>query len=146
MKAKLEDTQGCWNFLLRRTSRVLARHYDDALRPFGLRSTQFNVLAVLAQRGPVSLSELAEVLALERSATARNLKPLERLHYVTVTPGKDKRMRIAEITTRGRKTLMKALPAWGIAQDKITAAFATNEADRIVKAVRKVGQSLENEN
>ena len=33
----INKTRGCLNFQLRRTSRLLARYYDDALRPFGLR-------------------------------------------------------------------------------------------------------------
>ena len=142
MSVKLEDTRGCWNFLLRRTSRIIARHYDVALRPFGLRSTQFNMLAVLAQKGPTSLTELASFLAMERSALARNLKPLERLGYVSIKPGKDKRTRISEVTNAGQKKLMQALPAWSAAQKEVAKSLGDSESARFVRIVQKMGSYL----
>ncbi len=142
LSVKLEETRGCWNFLLRRTSRILARHYDDALRPLGLRVTQFNVLAVLAQKGPTTLTDLSQVLAMERSAVARNLKPLERLGFVMVKPGDDKRTRVADVTGRGRKKLMQALPAWAEAQGEVSDSLGINEASHFVKLARKVSERL----
>ena len=68
---------------------MLGRYYDDALRPMGLRITQFNILAVLAQTGPIAITALAEVLGLERSALARNLKPVTRKRFVIVSTGSD---------------------------------------------------------
>jgi len=43
----IEQTKGCINFQLRETSRLLARYYGDALRPVGLRITEFNVFAIV---------------------------------------------------------------------------------------------------
>src|SRR6516225_3392721 len=83
----IEKTRGCLNLHLRRVSRQVSRHYDDALRPVGLRITQFTILAVLAQSGPLSLTDLANLLGMERSALARNLKPIAREVWVVVAPG-----------------------------------------------------------
>src|SRR6516225_1728379 len=51
--------------------------YDDVLRPLGLRVTQFNLLAVLTQTGPIAITALADLMGMERSALARNLKPIQ---------------------------------------------------------------------
>lgn len=142
MTVKLEDTRGCMNFIIRRTSRMIGRHYDDALRPHGLRSTQFNVLAVLAQMGPTSLSVVADVMAMERSALSRNLKPLERQGFVAIKPGTDKRTRAANVTSKGLRKLKKALPAWRSAQDELEALIGTTDAKRLVNIVAKVASRL----
>ena len=62
---------------LRSATRVLTQAYDEVLRPSGLRTTQFSILARLAGVGPVPLSELAELLAMDRTTLARNLRPLD---------------------------------------------------------------------
>ncbi|MDH3474180.1 MAG: MarR family transcriptional regulator, partial [Rhodospirillales bacterium] len=64
--------------MLRRTARRLTQAYDQALRPSGLRLTQFSVLANLTRSGGLSITDLAELLAMERTTLTRNLRPLER--------------------------------------------------------------------
>src|SRR6516165_11727629 len=115
----IEQTRSCLNLHLRRVSRQLSRHYDDALRPVGLRITQFTILAVLAQTGPISVTDLAQWLGMERSALARGLKPVARKRFVTVSQGHDKRTRLAEITRAGRRKLDDALPGWNRAQSDL---------------------------
>ena len=44
------DAGGCAHARLRKAMRVVSRAYDAALRPAGLRATQFSLLAVLARR------------------------------------------------------------------------------------------------
>ena len=117
MTPKLKDTQQCLNFLVRRAARILARHFDEALRPVGLRATQFNMLAILAQTPAMPLTRLADLLAIERSALARNLKPLERRGYVAIKAGEDRRARVVVLTRRGAKKLQAALPVWSRAHE-----------------------------
>lgn len=141
LTAKLEDTPQCLNFLLRRSARILTRLYDDALRPVGLRSTQFNVMAVLAMKGPTPLSALATVMAMERSALARNLKPLERKSFVAINVGKDRRTRIAALTPSGRRKLTRALPHWVTAQDQARKLVGNAGANNVAKLARKIASS-----
>jgi DNA-binding MarR family transcriptional regulator len=138
----LEETRTCLNFLARRTARILARHYDDALRPHGLRSTQFNVMAVLAQKGTTTTNELAQIMALERSALARNLKPLERQGFVVVDEGKDRRTRIATLSAKGRRKLLRALPAWSTAQDAAKDLFGADNVDCLVRLAQSIDNSM----
>lgn len=138
MATQLEDTRGCLNFLLRRTSRIVARYYDEVLKPTGLRTTQFNVLAVLAQTGPISFSKLASILGMERSALARNLKPLERSGYLIAIPGEDKRMRMAELTQRGKEKLKSALPHWAKAQNYLAQELGSGNVSRLTAMLKNV--------
>ena len=138
----IEKTQDCLNFQLRRTSRLLGRYYDDALRHLGLRITQFNLLAVLAQTGPIAITALAELVGMERSALARNLKPIERRKLVTVIPGKDKRTRTVTLAPAGRRKLEEALPKWDQAQTQLIRKMKPDGASGLVQALAKIRTAI----
>lgn len=113
-------TRDCHCLAARKRARELTRQYEAALRPFGLRATQFSVLAALAQTGPLPLSKLAGLLGLERTTLTRIAGVMERDSRISVTQGDDERVRVLNITAKGRRALAKALPAWKGVQDKIT--------------------------
>jgi len=125
----IEETQDCYCLAARKRARELTRRYEVALRPFGLRATQFSVLAVLAQTGPLSLSRLAGLLGLERTTLTRIAGVLERDNRIAVTQGDDERVRELSITTTGKRVLASAFPAWKRVQDDI-AGNAQDEKDR----------------
>jgi DNA-binding MarR family transcriptional regulator len=138
----IDRTRGCLNFQLRRTSRLLGRYYDDALRPIGLRITQFNILAVLAQTGPIAITALAEVLGLERSALARNLKPITRKKFVILSTGSDKRTRIVKLAHGGKLKLDEALPKWDYAQRQLVKDLGHSRAVALGQTLSKIRTAL----
>src|SRR5215831_11249476 len=84
---------------LRRASRAVTRHYERAFRGTGLRATQFSILAMLSQTGPLPVSILAEKLGLERTTLARNLRPLEARNLLRSRQVRaDQRVRRVELT------------------------------------------------
>ena len=116
---------------IRRASRATGQMYDDALRPSGLRGTQFSVLAVLFKMGPSTVTDLGERLVLDRTTLSRNLRPLERRGLVSSAPGRDRRIRFVQLTDLGRETLARALPLWVRVQDELTAALGESRARRL---------------
>ena len=120
----------------RMASRVLSRLYDDALRPFGLRTTQLSILSRLEDEGPLGLTQLAARLALERSTLTRDLAPLERRGLVRVAPGADRRHRVAELTADGRASLEVAWPAWRAAQDDVRVRAGVDRVERALADLR----------
>ena len=140
-RSTLEDPT-CLNFQLRRTARQVSRYYDDALRPLSLRVSQFNVLAVLAQTGPMAVTELADILGMDRSALARNLKPLARRGLLKVAPGKDRRTRLAALKPAGKRKLASALPEWGRAQERLVARVGRDEALRLAEFLGRLRSAL----
>ena len=127
---------------LRSTARLVSRHYDDFLRPVGLSAAQFNILAVLAQRGPSSLTDLANVLDMERSALARNLKPLTRKGFVVLSYGEDRRRRVTEVTRAGRRKLQAALPEWNRAQTELRAKLGPDQAALLIRVMLQISSFL----
>ena len=69
----LSDSSNCLCFNLRKAARALTQTYDAALKPAGVTAPQFALLSTLAGYGPVSLSDLAAALGMDRTTLTRNL-------------------------------------------------------------------------
>jgi DNA-binding MarR family transcriptional regulator len=112
----------CYATALRRADRALSRVYDHALRPAKLTTPQFSLLSLL-DRAPhdLTLSDLANVQAMDRTTLTRNLAPLVREGYVTISRGRDRRRRAARLTPAGFDALQRARPLWQQAQERIAA-------------------------
>jgi DNA-binding MarR family transcriptional regulator len=93
--------------------------YDDALRPFGLRSTQFSILQALSKTGPKLQGELAELLALDGTAFTRAAQLLRKRGWVATVKGTDKRERWVSLSDSGTAELARARPAWESVQQKV---------------------------
>jgi DNA-binding MarR family transcriptional regulator len=106
----------CTNANLRKTSHTITQLYDEFLQPSGLLGTQFRLLGAVASKGATALTPLAKELGLDPTTLARNLKPLTREGLVEISIGEDRRTRMVEITEKGQKALLKALPLWEEAQ------------------------------
>lgn len=59
-------------------ARAVTRAYDEALRPVGLRSTQFTVLVAASVANGIPLNRLATMLGLERTTLTRSLTGIEK--------------------------------------------------------------------
>jgi len=109
----LHIRDNCLCLHVQRAARVLARRFDEALRPVGLTSGQFSLLASLNRPEPPSIGMVANVLAMDRTTLTANLKPLERRKLVKIVPHKnDKRNRLVNLTKAGHRLLEEALPIW----------------------------------
>jgi DNA-binding MarR family transcriptional regulator len=115
----LAMTRSCPVLAARRRARALTRHFDAHLRPHGVRSTQFSVLAMLAQRGPTGRGRLADGLGLERTTLTRSAATLERQGWIETLGTDDARERPLALTEAGRRVLDAALPAWKEALDRL---------------------------
>lgn len=122
----------CANFNLRKASRAVGQVYDAALRPLGLKGTQFSLLTALALTGPVTLTRLAEELVMDRTSLTRNLQPLVRRGYVGETRGDDRRQRILGLTEAGLEAYETALPVWRETQARIEARLGAERLERLL--------------
>jgi len=114
------DIRICAHANLRKAMRVVSQAYDAALRPSGLRATQFTLLAVLAGQGELPLTKLSEILVLDRTTLTRNLKPLLAQGWLEIGREKDERIRLISITDAGRSLVAEATPLWREAQIRVT--------------------------
>lgn len=117
--------KACTHDTLRRLMRRLSQHYDARLRPLGLKTTQYSLLARTAWLGPVRPVDLAEAMGLEASTLTRNLKPLVQAGWVTLGPGADARSRLVSLTDAGRVKLAEARGPWREAQAALADLLGT---------------------
>jgi DNA-binding MarR family transcriptional regulator len=130
----LEPAQGCVCFNIRKSARAITQLYEDALRPTGLRATQFTLLVATRVMGTATISGLAKVLVMDRTTLTRNLKPLEKQGFVRILPGnEDRREREVTLTITGQETLTEALPLWKTVQESVTEALGQGRVTRLLK-------------
>ena len=114
------------------TTRAVTRLYDDALRPVGLRTTQFSVLARLDDEGPSPLTRLARRLLLDRTTLGRELDGLVSRGLVEIVAGPDRRTRIVSLTKAGRARLGECYPLWRAVQLDVRERFGRDRVDALL--------------
>ena len=130
------DPLNCTCFGLRKAARAVTQMYDQALKPSGLRATQFSLLAAAEHVGPCGIGELAELLVMDRTTLTRNLKPLLDQGLLESVAGADRRRRPVAITTEGRAALATALPYWREAQVRMTGSLGRARWRRLIGDLR----------
>lgn len=109
----------CAALRTRMAARRVTRAFDEALRPTGLKVTQFSLLVAIRLGAPSSISELADRLALERTTLTRNLQLLEKDGLIALGPEGPRRARSMRLTTKGEEVLAQGAPLWRQAQDTL---------------------------
>jgi len=109
----------CTAHNLRKATRAVSGLFDEAMRPTGIRISQFGVLVALALAEEATVSKLARLLDLDRTTMTRNLAPLERQGLVASAAGDDARNRHLRLTEEGKATLASALAVWQRVQARV---------------------------
>jgi DNA-binding MarR family transcriptional regulator len=109
----------CMCASLRRASRGLTQFYEEALRPLGLRSSQFTILQALSIAREVSQGVLGEILSMDSTTLTRTLKTMSREGWIAERRGKDRRERLLSLSDAGRDRFNLAVPAWETAQAQL---------------------------
>lgn len=123
---------------LRRCARALTQHYEDALRPLGLRGSQFTILQALELAGEVSQGQLGEILAMDSTTLTRTLDIMARHGWITKRSGKDRRERLLRLAKAGQLQLNRALPAW----QKVQSRFRRRLGDEPWKQLMKLANDV----
>ncbi len=121
----------CHCILLRKATRKVSSYYDEALAPLGVNIGQFSLLRNIRKLEPVSLTDLAHKVELDRSTVGRNAKVLERLELVAIGHGEDQREAMLTIAPKGREILDKGAPLWDGVQDEIDARLGREKAEQL---------------
>lgn len=141
---EIAECRECTCFNMRKATRVVTQIYDDAMRPTGLRATQFALLVHTYAIGPVALTKLADVMATDRTTIARNLEPLEKEGLLCIEDGEDRRSRIIRITDDGCRKLAGAYPLWKRTQDEVKKLMGTDEWSQMMDKVSVMADRLRN--
>ena len=134
-----KDPLVCNGAALRKATRRLSQLYDTALAPCGLSTAQRSVLVHIERAGTPTMTELAYAMVLDRSALARNIKPLERDGYLVQRPDdEDGRSRRVELTPAGRAKLTESNRLWRKAQNRFEAVYGEERAAALRVALAEI--------
>jgi DNA-binding MarR family transcriptional regulator len=122
----------CLCLHVQRAARVLARRFDEALRPLGLTNGQFSLMMSLNQPEPAGIAGVASLLGMDRTTLTAALKPLQRRGLVKVkTDPEDGRGRQLVLTAKGMRLLAEALPVWERMHAEVEGGMSDGSAGRL---------------
>jgi DNA-binding MarR family transcriptional regulator len=127
---------------LRRTSRALTQIYEDALRPAGLRGTQFTLLQALSLTGEVTQGQLGEILAMDSTTLTRTLNIMNRHGWIAKRRGKDRREWRMRLSRAGEIQFQHALSYWQKAQTSVRRQLGKELSDNLMKLTQDVTNAL----
>jgi DNA-binding MarR family transcriptional regulator len=131
--------QLCNCLALRQAARAATQLYDRHLAAADMRTTQFSILVNLRRLGPMTINQLAEKMALDRTTLGRNILPLERDGLIAIKQGTtDKRRKELELTQAGTERLRRAAKLWANAQKEFEARFGVERAAGLRSELREV--------
>jgi DNA-binding MarR family transcriptional regulator len=116
---------------LRRAARLLTQRYEEALRPVGLRASQFTVLQMLSLVGEANQGEIARVLAMDSTTLTRTLGVMTRSGWLARRHGDDRREWRFRLAPGGQKKLKQALPRWERVQETLRRKLGQSRWDAL---------------
>ncbi len=125
--------RGCLGVRVGRLQRLVSRRFDQSLRPLGLSVSHLEVLSALTLwNGPARPSELAEMLAIERSTMSRNLALMEAkgLIHTSETSATGRTMAVT-ITDAGSTALVDVRAVWTMVQNDLATLVGGDAAETL---------------
>src|SRR5512146_801296 len=129
----------CVAVRLRALNRVITNLYDEALRPFGIKVSQMNILVATAKLEVARPAALCRILQLDASTLSRNVERMRARGWLEVVPGEDARTQPFRLTTAGRRLLERTIPAWREAQHEAIEYLGQEGVTVVDKALKKSG-------
>jgi DNA-binding MarR family transcriptional regulator len=123
---------------LRRTSRALTQDYEEALRPVGLRATQFTILQVLFRAGEVTQGELGKMLAMDSTTLTRTLAIMAQHGWIEKQRGNDRREWRLRLAREGKVQLKRGNSEWQKVQARLRAQLGNERWHALLNLTNEV--------
>src|SRR5271169_1571710 len=127
---------------LRRTSRALTQLYEEALRPLGLRASQFTILQVLSLAGEMTQGEMGQFLAMDSTTLTRTLAIMSRHGWILRQRGEDRREWRIQLSSSGRAQFRRALPHWEKVQAIVKKKLGGNRWNELMQFSNDLTQAV----
>jgi DNA-binding MarR family transcriptional regulator len=128
----------CLCATFRRASRALTQRYEQAIRPLGLRGTQFTVLQALSLLGEASQGKLGKILAIDSTTLTRTLAIMLRDGWIAKEKGPDRRAVRLRLTKAGQAQFKRALPAWERVQAQLRIELGSEQWEKLLSLANSV--------
>lgn len=130
--------RNCLSASLRRTERLITRHYDSYLEGTGVTAAQLPILATIHAVPEPTFRLLAEQLDLDRSTLSRNLSLLERRGLLEIGASSGPKPAGLALTRKGREALRRAHVRWTSAHNQLEQALASPSMTKVLSSLQAV--------
>jgi DNA-binding MarR family transcriptional regulator len=128
----IEELGSSAGFLLALLGQEAMRQLRDALTTHDLKPRQFQILDLLADRGPIGQRELGETMAIDHSILVTMLNPLEADGMIErKRSDTDRRRHVVTVTRAGKRRLANAAQAQREAEDALFAGLSEQQRDQL---------------
>jgi DNA-binding MarR family transcriptional regulator len=134
----------CLALNLRKTARIVSSIYDNAVRPAGIRMTQFAILATVGHNPNVSITGLAEWIDSDRTTAQRGLDVLRRRGWIVARKADAGNLRELALTQEGEKKLAEAYSLWEKTQNQIVDRLGDFKARNLLRHLSNTRKLLIN--
>lgn len=138
MKGPKTPALPCLCATIRRASRALTQLYEEALRPVGLRATQFTILQFLTEAGEVTQGVMGQMLAMDTTTLTRTLEIMVQRGWITKRHGEDRREWRIALTKSGESQFKGALPYWEKLQTRLRGELGKERWDKLMELSSEV--------
>lgn len=134
------DFSECLVLNSRMAARAITRRADQKLRAVGITAAQFTILGVLSRGDRLSITEVADSIAMDRSTLSRNLQLLESKAIVAGRSAQRGNGRIYSLTAEGEALMERALPIWQASQAELRQMLANPDFATVIAALQQVAR------
>ncbi len=132
------DPSDCNCNALQQAARQVNQLYGRHMAKEGLRTGQYSILAKLNRLGPMPITELASILAMDRTTMSRAVQPLKRDKLIAIGAGEDGRTRLVRLTAAGEARVASASARWREAQKEFEQALGPGVAAQLRETLSRV--------
>jgi MarR family transcriptional regulator, 2-MHQ and catechol-resistance regulon repressor len=143
-----EDTSGVHVWLvLGKAFRALATHAEGSLNlsRTGLGDSDFRVLEVLLHKGPLPVNTIGPKVWLTPGSISVVVDRLEKKALVKRRNTDDRRVRVVELTAKGRALITKTFGEHAAAMEEGATILSTEERLTLLRLLKKLGKGREEE-
>ena len=133
----LRATRECMSFNIDSAARTISRLYNNRLGKVGLNTHQFILLNGIYLHQPVSFTEAAEYLNLERSSLKRAIDILVREGWIHVEKADIGNTKLLSVTEAGWGKLEEGYEHWAAAQ-RLVKKHMGKELSSFLKGTQKL--------
>ena len=145
---EMQDTSGVHVWLvLMKAFHALAAHAEESLNlsQTGLGNSDFRVLEVLLHKGPLPVNTIGPKVWLTPGSISVAVDRLEKKALVRRNNTDDRRVRLVELTAKGRALIARISREHAAAMEKAAGVLSTEERLMLLRLLKKLGKGREDE-
>jgi MarR family transcriptional regulator, 2-MHQ and catechol-resistance regulon repressor len=145
---EMEDTSGVHVWLvLGKTFHALAAHAEQSLnlRRTGLGDSDFRVLEALLHKGPLPVNTIGPKVWLTPGSISVAVDRLEKKALVKRKNTDDRRVRLVELTPKGRALIAKTFREHAVAMEEVAGVLSKEERLMLLRLLKKLGKGEHDE-